>query len=246
MRGLRQADRHSQPASQPGRQYSPNCKSYFLFHLLPNCPELAPVAPGLVLQGVPREPGLQPPPGGEPCCPGAVDSGGEQRYPRARRGSRRATAAAKNFPGREDRRQLAQSPGANFCKPFLRLRLFSAAVKTRRRRTATRKKKDVRSASLAPVAELGRARAAAAGRPLPLAAEEGTSRRSPGGRDPPLVGLCGSALIRAAGRAAALGSEFARGLQGTATSEERSVSDRDFSKPGSARASRQVRVREAS
>ncbi|KAL4666907.1 hypothetical protein H8959_005596 [Pygathrix nigripes] len=68
---------------------------------------------------------------------------------------------------------------------------YSAAVKTRRRRTATRKKKDVRSASLAPVAELGRARAAAAGRPLPLAAEEGTSRPSLGGRDLPLVGLCG-------------------------------------------------------
>lgn len=186
MRGLRQADRHSQPASQPGRQYSPNCKSYFLFHLLPNCPELAPVAPGLVLQGVPREPGLQPPPGGEPCCPGAVDSGGEQRYPRARRGSRRATAAAKNFPGREDRRQLAQSPGANFCKPFLRLRLFSAAVKTRRRRTATRKKKDVRSASLAPVAELGRARAAAAGRPPPRSG--GGDKSSESGRPRPAAG----------------------------------------------------------
>jgi len=93
----------------------------------------------------------------------------------------------------------------------------------------------VRSASLARVAELGRARAAAARRPLPLAAEEGTvvgvgaaeNRRRPA--------TAGSALTAAAGRATVAGKRVRPRAPRNRCAGERSVSDRDFSKPGSAR-----------
>ena len=101
----------------------------------------------------------------------------------------------------------------------------AAAEKKKRRR----REEDVRSASLAPVAELGRARAATAGRPLPLAAEEGTvfrvgaadTRRRPATAKSALPPITGKRV-----RLRALRNRCAR---------ESSVSDRDFSKPGGAR-----------
>lgn len=77
----------------------------------------------------------------------------------------------------------------------------AAAVKKKRQW----REEGLRSVSLAPVAELGRARAAAFRRPLPLASEEGTVvevRAAESGRWPFTVG---STLPAASGRAAVAG-----------------------------------------
>lgn len=213
VRGRRQADRHS----QSGRTANP------ILQFLSNCPELAFVAPGLVFWGAPGEPLLQPPPGGEPRCAGAADSAESGYCPPGE--VRRAAAAARTFPGQEDRRQVAAGSRNELLQTLPPPEAAAAAEKKKRRR----REEDVRSASLAPVAELGRARAATAGRPLPLAAEEGTvfrvgaadTRRRPATAKSALPPITGKRV-----RLRALRNRCAR---------ESSVSDRDFSKPGGAR-----------
>lgn len=96
------------------------------------------------------------------------------------------------------------------------------AVKKRRRWS----EEDVRSAPLAPVAELGRARPAAAGRPLPLAAEEGT-----------VVGVRAAETRRGQATAGfALPASAWKRVRPRAPrnrcSRELTVSDRDFFKAG--------------
>eukprot|EP00070_Physeter_catodon_P016916 XP_023975720.2 uncharacterized protein LOC112063879 [Physeter catodon] len=213
--------------TQAGRQAQSagkDCKSYFLFHFLSNGLELVLVAPGLVLWGAPGEPLLQPPPGGESPAALALLTAWRAATVRPGKSGERLQRQEVSRPGGQET-SGRRVPERTFAKLSFAKEAAAEAVEKRRRR----REEDVRSASLEPAVELGRARAAAAGRPLPLAAEEGTvfgvgaaeTRRRPA--------TAGSALPAAAGkrvRPRAPRNRWAR---------ESSGSDRDFSKPGGVR-----------
>lgn len=170
-----------------------------VFPLLTNSPELAPVAPGPAFWRAAEEPLLPPPPGGASRCPGAADS--------AESGDRRPDKSGEPPPPRHrtflawragDKRP--PGPGANFCKAFFSTR--SCGGGDRGKPAAERRaRRDERSVAFAPVAELGGSASAAAGRLLPLAAEEGTvssesgRRRVAAGR-PAICGLCPERRLR--------------------------------------------------
>lgn len=160
VRGLRETGKHSQDYVESEPQI------LLLYYFLNNCPEPASVAPGLVFWGASEEPLLQPPPEGAPRCSGAVDS--------AESGDCRREKSSE--PQQRQRSFLARGTTSPWVPERTFAKLFSArscrSDDKGKQEAERRSRGDERSASFARVAELGRA--AAAGRPLPLSAEEGT------------------------------------------------------------------------